>query len=892
MNLINRYLDNQGIEARYLPTDLQNLIEATQKMYVQASTIEQTAQVSDIEKAVVLKIVQHVQTTPSVVKPSVVQNDDDNEPTTVSGESMTYRLNKGEVFPKFKGSFHWVAIITGASKKYQFERKFVSERIFENGGILSSAVLTEGNLYEIKDGYDNFFATLENGKLKKIDKAEVITRFNATKREPKEQKETPSVMKAEKQDVASDIPFAQYLSIVEANRIFVKMKTEKNYDASNHNLEFFIDSESNIFLKYTYTNNRDGNTITNFRRIGKGGKNESFYHEYQSKKVFYEFVKGKLWGVPVKIKDQEGYFRPCDKDGDTISFVNGKVVESNAKRISELGYAIEQRSSMYGRFVVFKDKIPPTAKEVGGMPELKPIVIPLRMRVPDAKREPHYKKIEDYGKLNVLTLTQEIVLGKMEMAQYKYWDSNEDYYKYYKENELVWVTSNLAPEYRDYKLYATDGMINWGNYRVRYNGKKGSAYVYLDENLKDTAEKTSTTKEPKAATTSVNDDQATAKKFFATAAALLHKAEKWIDSHKNANTNTPRRRYQYNIGRNDANIQTEKSAMYNAIGEAYKNGNLPEILRGISSAQSADDLEKFVFGTDNSGYYSARRTNTRNFEREYSSKRYPEAPAQWLAIQQLLGGTVTTAKTEKDEKAELIRQKIEAVRFADIDGFYPTPIPVIEKMLEKIREEYDGLVDTILEPSAGIGSIADALRDEYPNAKLDVCESVPALREILKLKGHNLIGVDTMKLLGQYDLIVMNPPFENGQDVDHVRYCYDYLLKEGGVLVAIMSNSYTYNSRKKFVDFRDFLNDIYNQSEVLPENSFKGKDSFRQTGVRTIMLTMRKSTKSFTPSVSTPKSALLTRIEGLKLVAKYSKGEKETQLLKRIEGLELVAKYA
>ena len=41
--------------------------------------------------------------------------------------------------------------------------------------------------------------------------------------------------------------------------------------------------------------------------------------------------------------------------------------------------------------------------------------------------------------------------------------------------------------------------------------------------------------------------------------------------------------------------------------------------------------------------------------------------------------------------------------------------------------------------------------------------------------------------LGQFDRIVMNPPFENGADIKHIQHAMK-MLKPGGRLVAICAN--------------------------------------------------------------------------------------------------------
>jgi phospholipid N-methyltransferase len=175
-----------------------------------------------------------------------------------------------------------------------------------------------------------------------------------------------------------------------------------------------------------------------------------------------------------------------------------------------------------------------------------------------------------------------------------------------------------------------------------------------------------------------------------------------------------------------------------------------------------------------------------------------------------------------------------------IEGYFPTPKPVVNKMMEAADIE-PGM--KVLEPSAGKGNIADTIRDEFPENDLSVVEVDSTLRSILEKKGHNVTGHDFLVHKGEYDRIVMNPPFENGQDIDHVKHAYD-LLKPGGRVVSIMSEGPFFRSDKKATEFREWLDEVGGESEKLPDKSFAGKDSERTTGVSTRMVVIDKPGKS------------------------------------------------
>ncbi len=192
------------------------------------------------------------------------------------------------------------------------------------------------------------------------------------------------------------------------------------------------------------------------------------------------------------------------------------------------------------------------------------------------------------------------------------------------------------------------------------------------------------------------------------------------------------------------------------------------------------------------------------------------------------------------EQKKAIKQKEIELANSKIDGFFPTPKNIVEKMLDEADIKKG---ETVLEPSAGKGNIADEIRTRYPDNALEVAEINGSLAELLKEKGHNVVGNDFLATNKKYDKIIMNPPFEKLQDIDHVKHAYD-MLNPGGRLVAIMSESPFFNSAKKAEAFRTWLEDVGGISEKLPENSFKSSE--RSTGVNTRLIVIDKGTE--TPS--------------------------------------------
>ncbi|WP_297331325.1 LPD38 domain-containing protein [Pseudoalteromonas sp.] len=193
--------------------------------------------------------------------------------------------------------------------------------------------------------------------------------------------------------------------------------------------------------------------------------------------------------------------------------------------------------------------------------------------------------------------------------------------------------------------------------------------------------------------------------------------------------------------------------------------------------------------------------------------------------------SLRVAKRQEDPVKKLERDLVGK----KIEGFFPTPTPLVDQMIDyaDIKPGHE-----VLEHSAGKGNIADQIMVSAPDASLDVVEYNTSLASLLEVKGYNVVGNDFLEYSGkQYDRIVMNPPFENFQDIDHVKHAYD-LLKPGGKLVAIMGAGVK-NSRKKAVEFREWLDDAGSYIEDLPEGSFKGSE--RSTGVNTVMVTIEKN---------------------------------------------------
>jgi len=192
------------------------------------------------------------------------------------------------------------------------------------------------------------------------------------------------------------------------------------------------------------------------------------------------------------------------------------------------------------------------------------------------------------------------------------------------------------------------------------------------------------------------------------------------------------------------------------------------------------------------------------------------------------------AETRGDDPVKVAERELIGMK---LPGFFPTPRPVIDQMLELAEIESH---HRVLEPSSGKGDILDALMQVFPDIEITAIEQNRTLSEVLSAKGHEVEFSDFLTHQGEYDRIVMNPPFEKGQDIQHVQHAYE-LLAPDGKLVAVMSEGSFSRSDRQAVEFQRWSGSLGGMSIKLPEDAFAGVESFRQTGVRTRLLVLEKS---------------------------------------------------
>jgi predicted RNA methylase len=170
------------------------------------------------------------------------------------------------------------------------------------------------------------------------------------------------------------------------------------------------------------------------------------------------------------------------------------------------------------------------------------------------------------------------------------------------------------------------------------------------------------------------------------------------------------------------------------------------------------------------------------------------------------------------------------------NGYFPTPKEIVDQLID-LADVTDG--DVVLEPSAGRGNISSELVRR--GAIVHACELLPDNRAALLSpcypKIHLYDEPDFMKLQtgDRFDSVVMNPPFEKQQDIDHVLHAYK-MLKPNGRLVSVMAAGITFRQDKKATGLRELIDRVGGEIIPLPEGAFKESG----TMVNTVIVVLPK----------------------------------------------------
>lgn len=171
-----------------------------------------------------------------------------------------------------------------------------------------------------------------------------------------------------------------------------------------------------------------------------------------------------------------------------------------------------------------------------------------------------------------------------------------------------------------------------------------------------------------------------------------------------------------------------------------------------------------------------------------------------------------------------------AVQVVSAPQLFPTPRGVAARLVE-LADIQPGA--RVLEPSAGTGALIGAMGGRmfgHAGGALFAVEVNAKLAERLRSE-FPLTTVHTGDFLEwgntlapSFDRVLMNPPFENGADIKHIRHALA-MVKPGGRMVAICADG----PRQ-----REALQQIASSWEELPAGTFEG------TNVRAALITIDK----------------------------------------------------
>lgn len=169
-----------------------------------------------------------------------------------------------------------------------------------------------------------------------------------------------------------------------------------------------------------------------------------------------------------------------------------------------------------------------------------------------------------------------------------------------------------------------------------------------------------------------------------------------------------------------------------------------------------------------------------------------------------------------------------------------TPPAVAKVAVDRLMKGRTTKGITVMEPSCGSGNMLAALFEYDINpALVNAVEIDEPLAKAVQAKypTMHVVNGDFLKLtkVASQDLVIMNPPFTNQQDIMHVTRALGH-LKPGGRMVAIVSPAYGSSTTKKAEAFRELLDEHAIEEYNLPAGSFAASG----TQVHTVMLVINK----------------------------------------------------
>lgn len=220
---------------------------------------------------------------------------------------------------------------------------------------------------------------------------------------------------------------------------------------------------------------------------------------------------------------------------------------------------------------------------------------------------------------------------------------------------------------------------------------------------------------------------------------------------------------------------------------------IPEhVSEALSRAEIEDGFLRLTGQLDRKTYLDANAVIEAlggKWSRKAKAHEFPDMSAE--SISEALSETLKNGETET------LRDVLKKT------NFFPTP-KAVAKRLVALAGVSAG--DTVLEPSAGTGAIAEEIFEAGAEVVVMVDFDGKNVAELQKrfpqpkYPGAVAVYGDFLDFAkdpanfsrkdgkGRYSKIVMNPPFSNGRDAKHVLAAYS-VLAPGGTLVSVMAGS-------------------------------------------------------------------------------------------------------
>lgn len=185
-------------------------------------------------------------------------------------------------------------------------------------------------------------------------------------------------------------------------------------------------------------------------------------------------------------------------------------------------------------------------------------------------------------------------------------------------------------------------------------------------------------------------------------------------------------------------------------------------------------------------------------------------------------------ETEFDAMRETLKAGIQVVSAPQL---FPTPPEIAAAMVALAEIEPD---HRVLEPSAGTGNILRAIGDGPDKVAVEINAALVQRLAVCGVSGLKVVQADFLECngeLGQFDRIIMNPPFApSAADIKHIKHAFD-MLKPGGRLVAICANG-----PRQQAELKPLVEECGGMWKPLPADTFKSEG----TGVNTVLLSLER----------------------------------------------------